>query len=351
MTKYTQPHPSYIIPDTNKVNIEMEACGYNRYFPVNIFYELLNLCSYQVLEDDFTLGYKPFNVGDQELYHKYKEFYDSIQFDFYCDINEGLISTVFRILKDLSEKVNLRKLNSYNKSFDQGEISNSKYEPSVIDIEVFKEEKEYDLSTILEFSTKIKGLIPINIGNNLTKVNTQIKKVKDIMKAKKSSFVKPTFIIDVLTKKLPIVDLISQDPNEEIMIYLEDATSSMLKNNGYVLSRSMQRLLLTDKRRVHYYRYAGDLIEFYDLKSLEDKVKIFSKNQKYYRSNCDYKYIFENIINKYNKGNLIIITDAEDDPPKNYSSNLSIYCVDASGRANFNMKRLCKSNNGKYIML
>lgn len=354
---FTKDHPNYIRPTNSEILDILDLYLYTEYFPRDIFQELLNLVLYQLLDNSYKLSYLPFISVDEDIKLKYLEFFNSLQWEFYCSLNLPPTETVIRILKDLSETVDLRKFNNLNVDFNLCEVDNSEFQVkqeeeiffnSVLD----KETYNIDVQIVLKYVSFLNnGLTFLNKGNDNTKVKTRLKSCKDILKARKSSFIKPTFMIDVLTKKLPITDIVNISSDKEVLVYMEDASSSMLKNNGYLLSKAVQKVLMEDSRVIHFYRFVGEDIQFFELTSLEDKLACFTKEHPYHKGNCNYTYTFNKILPNYNGGKVIIVTDSQDNIPKSLNTGSQLYCLDISNKLSVDMKRLCKLTNGKYIKL
>lgn len=353
---YTQEHSSYKVPTKEEIIILMEYCGYTGYFPDHIFYELVNLITWHATTGYYRLGFSCFRKGPKEQYDKFIEFYDSIQWEFYCSYKLAPAATALVILRDLSETVNLRKLNSQEIDFvedcDNLEFIISEEEQEYFDKIDSKKSYEIDVQRVLKFSALLNTVLPVKKeGDNVTRIQTHLKRVKDVLKARKSSFVRPTFKIDVLMKKLPITEIKPESEEQEIVVFMEDASSSMMNNNGYLLGRAVQKLLLEDPRIVHYYRFVGQSIQFFELNTTAEKLECFTMDHPYYKSNCDYRHLFKNVLPIYNGGNIIIVTDSQDNIPRKVDTSMKIFCLDASARTSIDMKRLCKLTNGKYLQL
>ena len=160
------------------------------------------------------------------------------------------------------------------------------------------------------------------------------------------------FTFKILTKSLPVKVDINVSNDKSVLVVMEDASSSMGSNLGYTAIKALQTLLLKDSREIHYYRYAGQEVEFVSLNTIEDKLNYFSQKKEYYKSNCDYIHLFKEVLPKYKSGDVIVVTDGDDALPYKVNTNLSINFVDGSNRGNnLQMKKLCKITNGKYINL
>ena len=288
---------------------------------------------------------------EQEYNDKLNEFYKGLELDFY-DGDTPLYKAIYT-LKELSKTVNLRKLENFDKGFEEEDNDDNYVIPiTENDRKIFKiKEVELDqelIAEILQLSHQLDSQLPIKAGECQSKAtNKRIKKYKDIIKTKKTNLIRPDFEFKLASKSLIIVDEIKKSLEEDILIILEDASSSMEENNGYLVTKAIQSMLLKDDRKVHYYRYVGRSIEFKELNTLEDKLIEFSKDKKFTPHVCDYKLLFSTINNKYPKGNVIIITDGRDYVPKGKKVKLKYNCIGPSG--NPSMETYIKRSGGRYI--
>jgi len=357
MFRLTREHQNYNKPSEEYISDKLDFLGYEDYFPEKLFGELLNFCAHYMFERDANkalLNPHEF-VGDMVFVWKAYHFFSSLQFEFYFS-NQTPVEMAVHILKDLSEKIDFRKFECEEDDF-QSELVIGGNDKFIIS----EEDKVYfdamgtvitpeNIKKILAYSAVLSSNLPIKGEDNVVTKRKRLNQVKDFLTSNKSEWVRPLFNYKVLTKSLPvrIKDYVSEE--EDVIVLLEDASSSMGSNLGYLITKTVQRLLLEDTRILHYYRYAGTDIEFYELKTLNDKINCFKEEKPFYRANCDYRHLFKEVLYKYTRGDLVIITDGQDNVPA-INTSLRIHCIECSGSSNIDMKQLCKSTNGKHILI
>jgi len=355
MRGITQEHPNYNRPSKEYISDKLEFLGYEGYFPEKLFNDLLNLCAYGLFEGDALRAVISTSGAADEFKYKTFIFFNSILFDFYTT-NTTPLEMAVHILKDLAGKIDFRSFEAEDNDFEGKYIDGGNEE-----FLVNEEDKMYftamettlkpkDFKQILKCVAVLREELSIKGKGSEEKQNTRLSKVKDFLKSKKSEWVKPLFTFKVLTKSLPV--RITREISEEknVIVLMEDASSSMGDNLGYLLTKTIQRLLLEDDRILHYYRYAGNEVEMYELNTLEDKLNCFSEEKPFYTADCNYKHLFKTVLCKYKRGDVIIVTDGQDNIP-NIQTSMSINCIECSPYFNVDMKTLCKSTGGKYIKI
>jgi len=174
-----------------------------------------------------------------------------------------------------------------------------------------------------------------------------MKKYSDVVKIKsKQDLVRPDFHSKLVSKSLKVNNEINK--SEEVIIYLEDSTSSMKKHLGFSISKGVQKSLINVDNPVYYYRLCPDY-PFKLLKSKEDKSKLYSSEQDYFIFNIDYTYIINFIESQYSNSTIIISTDGDDIDKMDFETTNKYNVV--TGVQSRNLKSLCNRTNGKYLII
>lgn len=347
----TKIHNNYNLPTKQLILQTLDSLGYEAFFPEKLFYDLMNLCTFHLLNQNHKLAYKTY-IQQSDFNKQIINFLNSIQYDFYASFSFTPLELAINILKDLSTRLNFREYENGN-FLESEAVENPKFIlHDAILFEDIDNDSVYNLNYITELFVYLKIELFDKIINKDIRYKHTLNKTTDFLKSNKSNWVKKDFMYKICTKSLIINDKAgSIEKEEKILVYLEDASSSMHDNKGYIASKVIRQLLLLSDAKVHYYRYVGDQIDFYILNTYEDKLKCFIDKKYYYKSNCNYNNLFKLIVDKYNKGDIIIVTDGEDSMPRNLVTELSMNFIDCSNIINSDMKRLSKLTNGKYIKI
>ena len=356
--RLTTTPDNYIEPSIYEVDFIVEDVCYEGYLPINIFRDLTNMCYMYNKEGHWSSALRPVKQSDSKDFFVYIEFYESLDFDFYCSINDTPARTAMSIIIDLSKTVNLRKMEEGDATFNvKPDISNYKHGVSGISESYHKviagDNYKASAQEILNYADVLMNTLPLKnkLSSSLVKAPKKMSTISDVIKVKKSEFVKPTFTYNLLMKKLITVKSKPDQENSDVIVYLEDATTSMTKGKGYTLSRAVQGLLLEDSREVHYYRYSGDNVECFVLKSSKEKLECFTQEHLYHTEGCDYESLLKSVLTKYTVGNVIIVTDAQDNIPRYFKTSMKIFCIDTSDTKSLSMRSLCRSTGGKYLKI
>jgi len=345
-------HPNYRFPSEESIALALEACGYEHFMPKQLFRDLINLYAYYYLDGNLdNVKYELPSISEVEFHLQKKEFLLSLPLDHFD--GENPLYKAINTLKGLVHTINFRSVESKKVEFEEDDCTNYIEELDEIDQEIFKE-RPIDMDVIarvLVLSAKFNLKLPVQMTENLEYTESvRMKTYADVHKANKSDLVRPDFKYKFTNRSLVIQEQLSAlEDDEEIIVYLEDASSSMLDNDGYSVSKAIQRLLCKDDRKVHYYRYVKGQVEFYKLNTLEEKIEIFSTPKNYYKKSCDYYELFNLVTTKYKKGNIIISADGEEAVPRSINTQLKFFCI--SRIFNLTMKNFVKRTGGKYIIV
>jgi len=336
-------------PNGHSVERALERCGYNYYVPMEILKDLVCLCAHHMMRGHtggaFVDNPRLRTPFEQELIN----FYTTLKIDLYFGTSP-LHRAIF-ILKDLSTKVNLRKMEMGIEAFaSESEHNNYVEEISVDGLNVMTGDRDVDSDEIAEIlKLSVSLFSQLNIGDNQKPFISleRIKNFTNIFKVKKSSLVRPDFNYKLINKQLMVENTIYV-PEGKPIVYLEDSSSSMLENKGYTISKAIQYLLMKSPAPVHYYRYAAGDLEFYELNNIADKITCFSASKKHYVTDCDYEAIFKLISSKYSEGSVILLTDGDDYIP-HVDLGSMVFNVITTVQS-VDTKSLAKRTGGKFIL-
>lgn len=334
-----------------EINNSIYDCVYELYFPKGVFTQLINLCNYQLIDGNYRKAFTKNNLFNNP---EVVELFNTIDFEFYCILKQPTSHIVLNILTDLSSRVDFRKLDCNTvEKVEGGELNNK--------VQMTEEFKDFysdytysnkDLDLILKCYTELQDKLFTGKLEAVKPISRRMRTITEVFKSKKSTLIEPLFMFKALTKSIPVTaDATILDQDSKVLVYLEDSSSSMIKNNGFRVSRAIQKVLLESKNPVEYYRYSSKGIEYKQLNTSSEKVNAFSKEQTYYSGDCNYTEILDEILIKYKTSQVIIVTDAQDNVPLVVNSNASINCIDVSNTTNRRWKTLCKSTHGKYLKL
>ncbi len=329
----------HYIPNLRKSRI-MHMCeqfGYDCYLPERLFHDLVNIFTYQLLYDDYKLAY------NENTSPVMREFFDSI--DFSWAIGNTPVEMAIDLLKILSETYNLRKL-------DKGEVKeletiNENSFVKLDDRDEFEDNEEIDIdyNKILKLSMKLGDKLELQKGSG-DSIRKQMSGYGDITRVKKSQLMRPDFNIKLALRNFIVKEKVDE-VQEEILVYIEDGSSSMGRNNGYIMAKAMRRELCNDRRTIHYYRHMGYELEFYELKAREEKIECFNSTKEYHKYILDFKFLFRNLT-KYSKGDIIIVTDGKDYVPK-YTGKLRLNYVGTY--EDDRIRSMCYKSGGNFIVI
>jgi len=206
------------------------------------------------------------------------------------------------------------------------------------------------LATILKLVSTFSSCIPFG-GKTLDKlVNKRMSNYGDVFQVQKSRLVRPDFKHKFVNKQLTIKSSKTINEEEDILIYMEDASSSMERGTGYHINKAIQLLLGRTDMTVHYYRYWGEQYEFYNLNK-ENKVEIFNAPKNYYMGKCNYYKLFKEVLNKYSNKHIIISTDGEDYFPQPHVLDINNTLHVVNYRRNLNLESFTKKTGGNYLIV
>lgn len=335
----------------------IEECGYNYYIPWELLNDLttLHICNglNQSIEELNKIP-KYIPAGKENFYHMVQELYSKIDFSDYSG-HTPAHKAIFT-LKDLSKLIDFRKLDNLEENI----LSPIQNYVEILDESsneiMVKEDGKLDteeIAKIVKLSCRIGASLPNkNTYNFNEKNNLKMKSYSEVKKSRKSNMIRPDFKQNLAALKLFIPSKISKTFSEDALIYLEDASSSMVDNKGLIISKAIQLMILKDPRTVHYYRYAGKYLETHILNTVEDKIKCFSSPKVYKSYNCDYSSLFDLMESTYERGNIIISTDAVDYVSKNRKTNLTYNCICAHTQyIDSDMRSFIINSGGKYLSI
>lgn len=336
----TRSHKSYI-PKLDKKYIEnmCDYLGYTGYIPEVLLHDLINVYTYLGIEGSIENAFID-DSKDKEL----KEFLRTLSYEYF--IGNTPVELAIDTLKQLTLEYNLRQL-------DDGIIENirCKSENNLLDMDdrdkilSVSEDLIIDYNNILKLSVKLAKSLKLKVIGSGS-VKSKMSGYSDVIKIRKSKLMRPDFNLKLATKSFNVKSSLEED-NEDVIIFIEDCSESMGKGNGYNLVKALQREMVNDVRKIHYYRHFGYSIEYKELYSREDKLIAFSSKVSHHNYVLDYNLVFKEIV-KYSKGDIIIVTDGKDFLP-NYKGNLNLNFVCLKGNRRVN--NICKSSGGKMIIV
>lgn len=338
-----QPHKNYRYPSEQLVDEALEILGYNYYLPTKILSDLICLYSHHMagrLTDNIL------NKGSltDELY----EFYSTLSYDLYMGNNP--LEKAIITLKQLSKELDLRQMEIGLDFKRKAKNLISKPDNTT---ELILQHSETELTheaeaLLVKMLLKFKKNLP-TISEEVDKetVKTRMKTFQEIFNAKKSVLVRPDFKYKLVNKQLIVEAKKDLKREDDVIIYLEDASGSMDKGINFIGSKGIQKLLCDDPRTVYYYRYSNK-IDVYKLESYEEKVKVFSQPKTYLKTRCDYDKLFELVNKKHKKGSIIISTDGEDILPI-LNTSLTVYAV--MRMKNREIINLCRKTGGQFMVI
>jgi len=338
-------HPNYRTPTDADIQEAIEFCGYEYYLPRQIFLDLVALYSRHMMGENIK-DYLKDKLDDKPIV---KEFYTTLSYDYF--MGSTPLSKALFTLKELSKEVNFRSLEKGRdpSKLDGNYIKEPDETSSLIMSESETELEHEEQARLMKFIMDFKGSLPMKIDNSSTSIlKAKMKVYKDMFRVDKSYLVRPDFNFKLVNKRLIVDKEFDKDEDDDILIYLEDASSSMSYGDNFVASKAIQKLICDDPRTVHYYRFSNK-IELYELKSFEEKIKVFSQEKQYYKTQCDYIALIKMLNDKYSKGDVIISTDGEDVIPSTLNSPLTLYAVTHS--RNNNLSMVCRRTGGKYLVI
>jgi len=341
MRYMVKSHRSCNFPTQYQIEVAIELCGYEKYFPEKIFRDLFYIYCYYIFDEDPI--YEPVPEHKKDFYEEMLELYRGLKLDYYRGTSP--MEKAIYTLQDLSRVVDFRKLEQ--EEYEESD-ENFKKQLTSVDRELCGDIDEETVSKITSVCVDILTQIPMDQGTQASEISTTMENYSDVFTAKKSVLVRPDFKHKFANKTLDVNIVSSEQGDEEVLIYLEDVSSSMVEGGGYIASKAVQMALLNIDRPVHYYHYYGSKLELQVLESKEDKIKAFTSPCKYYDISNYYKPLFTQVINEYKKGHVLVSTDGKDHVPI-MNTSLTFHCV--TNVHSSLMMQFVKYTGGKYLML
>jgi len=341
MKLITKNYNNYIIPNKDYINNQLEVLGYEYYFPEKLFYTLLNLCCFYFFENNKNC----YNLINSDFDQLVFNLLNSLDLEFY--ICNDPVEMSINILKDLSHNIDFRK---YEKGLNFNTSSSNELILIENDFIISGSNINYDFLKILNTLNKEFSHIK---SNNFTLKNkfNNIKKNQDFLKCNKSNWLRPDFNLKLFNKTLKC-NIDNKIYNENILIYLEDGSSSIFNNeHSFNCLKAINYFLNSINITIHYYRFYDNKYEFNILSSLEQKKVHFNKDKKFYISSCDYTNLFKHIFKTYQNGNVIIFSDTNDNIKTDIKTSLKINFINPTKFNNPQVNYLTKLTGGKHIKI
>jgi len=338
---------NYIYPCDTRISIVSEFLGYNFYLPEKLLKDICYLAVYHMSNSPAV--YKTiYNKSSFQV--KYCDLLESINFKSYTG-NTPLELAISVLLK-LQESYSFRSIDEENENF-RGNDLNYKENVSQEDVEYIqmlsstKESRE--ISEILNMSVITRTIFGSGKENDIVQCDTNIANLKDLLKLRKSELVKPLFKKKLLMKEFTVIKDTIQPLDKNVLVYLEDASYSMSHNKEIIAS--VKFALTKLNKVVHYIRFTDKILSSEVLTSVEEKVAAFTQPSlnKFYKVSCNYYELFENLSKYHESGDILLVTDTENQIPIEINKKFKLNCV--TNKNNVFMKNLVKTTNGKYILL
>lgn len=339
LSNRTKGHKEYI-PRLDKKYIEYmcDYLGYSGYLPEVLLHDLINVYTYLELGEDINMAL------EDDIEFNIKEFLLSLPFSFF--VGNTPIELAIDTLKQLTLEYNLRSLNNGNIERLHDISENSLFTLDDRDEVIFPDKTlDIDYDKIIKLGVKLTKELKLKVKSS-GDVNIQMSSYSDVIKVRKSKLLRPDFKIKLATKSFGIKGYF-QEEIEDVLIFIEDCSESMVKGDGFNLVKSLQREMVNDIRKIHYYKHFGYSIEYKELDSRESKLEHFSKVHTPHNYILDFDIVFKELY-KYKKGDIVIVTDGKDFLPS-YEGNLKLnfICLEGDNRIN----NICKSSGGKMIII
>lgn len=340
----TQKPKYYRDPTLIDVERMSEIVGYDYFFPPKLFKHILYTNCFHILEGDKNKAFirtpeTPYEEDLQELL---------INLPFKIVENYEPLEGTFLLLKHLAKEINFFELEkggdfkTPSNNFCTADINFKEFDVDTSDLE------HEELATLVKLYGIFKDSFGSVLQENFQKVINKMQKPTDVFKVQKSKFKRPDFLLKALKKTFQIKSNKKTYKNEKIVIYLEDNSASMLKNKGRILAKAMQTLLINQNIPVHYYRFAGGILSFEILNTKEDKIKAFNGN-KFFNFRTDYNQIVKEINKKYDRGEVILLSDGNDYVGISNTKSLIYNYIGLNH--NLDMKNFIKYTGGKYLII
>ena len=340
LSNRTQVHPNYIIPDIIQIKYLLEECGYEYYLPKSLLFDLINIFTYHILEENMSLAIK--KVNEEQL-----SFFNSLPLE---TIHIGTpAERAIYMLIELSKEYNLRTFEKKGTVREYEDNCNLIEELDDRDVIADEENSAEVINKILSLCNKLETKCNFKASSSEEKELKRMKQYKDLMSVRKSEMVRPDFGMKLANKSLNIevgTDIIV----DEVLIFVDDTSASMIKNGGYLVSKAIKRVLCNDVRDVHYYKLARS-VKVEKWTSREEKIAGYQDSFTYLNSNSDFRGLRKELEQQnYNKAEIVMFTDGEDIPNTNtFPKGLTITVFSL----NYNQKlaNICKSTGGSFITL
>jgi hypothetical protein len=274
-----------------------------------------------------------------------QEFYSTLEYGSY--VGSSPVTKAINTLKKLSKEVNFRKMERLEDSFKEpGE--NYVAELDETDREILEDVDPELIAEIVKLSMTFASKFPVGRESN-NKTMGRIKNMSEVFKVAKHALVRPDFNHKLVNKRLRMKRDV-KEPSEDILVYYEDATSSMKESRGIVVCKAIHLILAKEKRIVHYWRYYGNKQHLIVLHPNTDaKLKWLNQTKEYHKSDSDYRSLFKQIAEHYKKGDIIFATDGEDKVPPRVTSDCTFHCINF--KRNQAMEALVKRSGGRYLIV
>jgi len=344
-------NPNYREPSKEDIERALERCGYEYYLPLKLLDELIILSSYHLLDYPIESAFDSVLLNSEEEFDVNRlEFYRSLNFDSYSG-NNPLEKAIFT-LKSLSQDIDFRGYESGKHDF-QRKVENFKRELDEVDRVFFKEMDngidDESVSLVVSLGALLEESIRVGVkAKGYTHEVKKIDRYSDYIRSSKASMVRPDFLVKLMKKSIRAPKKVEVKSGHKIIIYLEDVTNSMTQNKGYIIANTIKKLMLKDKRVVHYYQFAGDHIVFQKLENYDEKFKAFTEPISYYDRKNDYPVLIRYINSIYKNGDVILATDGNDYVGL-METNLVYHYLGTIH--NQDMKNFVKRTGGKYLLL
>lgn len=338
LSNRTRIHPNYIIPDIIQIEYLLEECGYEYYLPKSLLFDLINIYTYHILEEDMSGALK-------KMKEEHLEFFNSLPLN---TIHIGTpAERAIYMLIELSKEYNLR-------SFEE-EGSVEEYEDNCNLVEELDDRDEGDdqysdeiMNKILLLCNKLETKCHFKTSSSEEKDFERMKQYKDLMNVRKSELVRPDFEMKLANKSLTI-EAGNETTVDEVLIFIDDISASMIANEGYLVSKAIKRMLCNDVREIHYFKL-GRIVELEKWFTREDKLAGYKDSFNYLNGSTDFTGLKKKLLlQNYTKAEIIIFTDGEDVP--NESSLPAGKITTFSLNYNQKLANICKSTGGSFITL
>lgn len=344
---HLQHHPSYKYPNRYQIDQALQELDYEFFVPYSILEDIIALYSWYI-----SIGMIPSFVLDNPfLDTRLQTFYAGLPLAFLGGSHDSPLHKAVNAMKLLAKDYDLRALSrgvvaeKTRHNFDQ-DLDPSAEILLINETTKLNEAEQGKLIRLIELLRKELPTMEEQPEEVLQEQNLQ--SFSDLPKLRKSTYVRPDFSYNLVMKNLRTKRSTKLLESEEILIYLEDASTSMGKGINFLATKAIHTLLCNDPRPVYYYRFAHK-VEMEILATKQEKLKAFSQEKKYYASNCDFKLVIDTARRDHPRGNIILSTDGEDVCDPFVVLEQPIFVV--SKTVNKQLANLSKRTNGKFLVI